>query len=115
MGMFDSTMVPCPACGKPVEFQSKEWNCNMDVWQLDEAPTAVLRDIMNYPEYCRHCGAWFALVDPDYPPGPPPRPKLRAAIVKTPSDALVHSTQPFLRWWPDGRPFTYDDLVEPVS
>jgi hypothetical protein len=115
MGMYDSVLADCPTCGKSVEFQSNEGPERMAAFSLDNAPTEIIRDIANDPHYCRGCGNWFALVDPAFPPGPPQRPQLRTAKVKTPPDATIHRSQTFLRWWPDDRPFTYDDLEDPVS
>lgn len=111
MGMFDSLYVPCPKCGKNIEFQSKAWDCMMDSWRsFDEAPAAVLFDVMNDPHYHVSCGTWVALVDPAHPPGW--RPQLTARTVKPPNDPPTH-TQGF-KWWPDGQEFTFDDLEEPL-
>lgn len=109
MGMFDSVYVKCPHCAAPVEFQSKEWDCNLDVYSLDNAPTDILRDIMNYPQHCEKCGGWMALVDPAFPPGPAPRPDLRAAAVIAPEAPHTHPQG--MKWWPHDRPFSFDDLV----
>lgn len=111
MGLFDSVLAKCPSCGKSVEFQSKEWNCNMDCYTVENAPGAILRDIVNEPRYCASCGNWMALIDPAFPPGPMPAPTLRPARVKPPEDATIHAHQPSLRWWPD-RAFTYADLTD---
>jgi hypothetical protein len=112
MGLFDSTMVPCHNCGKLVEFQSKAGDCEMYRYTLEDAPTEILRDIVNCPEYCRACDRWLALLSPELPPGPPPRPQVRTAIVKTPEGVTIHPSQSFLRWWPAGHEFSYDDLDE---
>lgn len=111
MGMFDSVMVPCPTCKKPVEFQSKAGACCCDVFDLATAPHEILTDILNSPEYCRECGSWMALIDPRYPPGTKPKPDLEPVKVKTPENPTTHF-QGF-KWWPDGKPFTYDD-IEPA-
>lgn len=111
MGMFDSVLTPCPKCGVTMEFQSKAWNCDMDSYTLDNAPTAILWDIINDPQYHERCGQWVALIDPNYPPPyQRPKPTLRAAKVKEPENSTTHS-QGF-KWWPDGVGFTYADLVE---
>lgn len=112
MGMFDSLYLPCPRCGEGVEFQSKADECSMTVWRsVDDAPTDVLYDVMNEPAYCRKCDGWMALVDPAFPPGQgKPRPVLRAVKVRTPDNPHIHSTQTFLRWWPDDKPFTFADI-----
>ena len=115
MGVFDSVNVPCPNCGGGVEFQSKAGECYCNWYTLDTAPAEILRDIVNGPQRCRQCGFWVALIDPDIPPGEPPRPNLRPIMLKTPADAELHSTQPFLQWWPTERPFTYDDIIDPTD
>lgn len=110
MGLFDSVMVPCPKCKKHVEFQSKAWECQMNVYTLETAPAEILTDIMNDPEYCQSCGNWFALIDPRYPPGRKPAPTLTAANVRPPDNPTTHSQG--MKWWPHDRPFTYDDLTD---
>ncbi len=111
MGMFDSVMVPCPTCKQPVEFQSKAGPCFCDVFDLVNAPAEILTDILNEPNYCQKCGSWMALIDPRYPPGRKPRPELEPVKVKAPDNPTTH-WQGF-KWWPDGKPFTYDD-IEPT-
>lgn len=108
MGLFDSVMVPCPKCDKPVEFQSKAGECCCAVYSLADAPAEILADIMNCPEYCEKCGQWFALIDPRYPPGEKPKPDLRSVKVRTPDDPMT----PFqgMKWWPEDQPFTYADI-----
>ena len=32
MGMFDSVMADCPTCGKALEFQSKEGDCDLNIF-----------------------------------------------------------------------------------
>lgn len=113
MGMFDSVMVPCSGCGKPLEYQSKDGECMCEVFTLENAPTAVLRDIMNWPVYCEKCGQWNALVDPAFPPGPPPRPSLSSAKVKAPVNPNTHFQG--MKWWPHDVPFTYGVLETPIQ
>lgn len=111
MGMFDSVLTPCPKCSVNMEFQSKAWNCDMDVYTIENAPAAILWDIINDPQYHRECGQWVALVDPDYPsPHRRPKPKLTAAKVNPPDNPETHF-QGF-KWWPDGLDFTYADLTD---
>lgn len=113
MGLFDSVMVPCPRCGKEVEFQSKaDDDPYMRVYRLPDVPAHIQFDVMNEPHYCQACGSWFALIDPDHPPGPRRPPKLRAVSVHPPENPVTHH-QGF-RWWPDDKPFTYADLTEPL-
>jgi len=113
MGLFDSLYVPCPHCERPVEFQSKALpEPYMNQFTLKDAPSDILWDVMNWPEYCKHCGQWLALIDPAYPPNAEkPRPNLRAAKVRAPADPRSHPQG--MNWWPAER-FTYDDLSEPL-
>src|SRR5688572_16236827 len=111
MGIFDMVWVDCPHCGKPVEFQSKAMeDAYMRRFTLDNAPVAVLLDVMNDPNYCESCDKWFALIDPEYPPGQEPRPALRPAKVKTPDNPETHPQG--MKWWPEDRPFSYADLAD---
>lgn len=108
MGMFDSLYVPCPKCGKNVEFQSKASHCMMDTWRsFDDAPRSVLIDVMNEPHYHQACGSWVALIDPALPPGW--RPSLQTVLVKAPAKPEVHSSG--FQWWPDEQPFTMADVL----
>ncbi len=111
MGMFDSVYTPCPRCGHKTEFQSKEGECSCNVYTLDNAPTEVLIDIVNDPQFCGGCKKWFVLFDPAYPPTEPPRPYPKAVPVREPNEgeftAYQHNPDS-LRWW--DAPFTIDDL-----
>lgn len=109
MGLFDSVYVDCPGCNQPVEFQSKaDPDPYCRVFKIEDAPTDILIDILNSPEYCQKCGTWLALVDPAIPPGPPPRPAPQIVKVKPPENPRTHF-QGF-RWWPDDKPFTLADI-----
>ncbi len=109
MGLFDSVMADCPNCGAKLEFQSKAGECYMNVYSVEDAPDDVVRDVLNRPEYCRHCEKWSCLYDPDYPPEFPPRPTPKMVKVREPSEPLIHETQPYLRWW--NARFTSEDIV----
>ncbi len=111
MGMFDSVYADCAGCGAPLEFQSKEGDCCCYNFTLETAPTGVLTDVLNEPQYCRQCGAWCALVDPAFEPAPPPRPSPRMVRLRQPldSEVSIHSSQPFLRWWE--APFSFADIA----
>ena len=113
MGMFDSVMIDCPKCGKPMEFQSKAGGCGLDVFTLENAPSEVLMDIMNEPQFHRACGEWVALVDPKFPPPYRPRPDLRPRGVKPPD--LPPGHKPEWDWWPYETQFTFSDLKEPIE
>lgn len=55
MGMFDRVWVPCPRCGRKLEFQSKAGPCILKVYHLDNAPNVVLADIIGDSEWCKSC------------------------------------------------------------
>ncbi len=66
MGLYDSLFIDCPECGKELEFQSKEGDCNMlrcTSYNILSrcVPWFVGRDL-----HCT-CGAWVELV-PYVPP-----------------------------------------------
>ena len=110
MGLFDSVYADCPTCEKPLEFQSKSGECGLNNYTVADAPTEVLWDVLNEPNFCRHCGEWSCLYDSQYPPQderPKPAPKM--VRVRQPSKPYIHKTQPSLRWWDE--PFTSDDIV----
>lgn len=113
MGLFDSVYEGCPTCGQPIEFQSKEGECYMHSYTLESAPTEVLRDVLNDPQYCRHCGNWAALYDPQFPPNiivEPPRPAPKMVKLRQPTNPDIHSSQPELRWW--NEPFSEADFAK---
>jgi hypothetical protein len=110
MGLFDSVLAPCPHCGNRIEFQSKEGECCMNVYNIDAAPTEVLTDVLNDPAYCRHCEKWSALYDPTFPPNAqPPRPNPRMVKLREPEKQYIHPHQSFLRWWESA--FSEEDIV----
>ena len=109
MGMFDSVMADCPTCGKKLEFQSKEGECYCNFYSVDDAPVYVLRDVLNDPHYCRHCGKWSCLYDPVFQPVELPRPRPKMVKVREPDNPNISRTQTYLRWW--NEPFTSDDIV----
>lgn len=62
MGLFDSVMVPCPSCGRDVEFQSKGGDCLMHRFPLVSAPLDVLVGAIRWnPTRCP-CGQWVEIV-----------------------------------------------------
>ena len=60
MGMFDSLIVRCPECGKNIEFQSKEGDCLLAEYRLDNCPTSILNSLANTSETCE-CGKEITL------------------------------------------------------
>jgi len=59
MGMFDRIWLSCPACGNPVEFQSKAGECSLADYSYPEGvgkiPPAVLADLDGQVETCQKC------------------------------------------------------------
>ena len=104
MGMFDSIYVPCPHCGKRMEFQTKAGDCQLKVLTLEQATPAMLLDIRDQPEWHRACGNWVVLHDPDWKP-----PQLRAFKVRAPD--RPGSSEGDYKWWPYDLPFTAADII----
>jgi hypothetical protein len=58
--MFDSVYVPCPKCGRRLEFQSKGGECGLLSYTLTDAPEDVLAGaINNHTAEC--CGKTWIL------------------------------------------------------
>jgi hypothetical protein len=102
--MFDSIYVPCPHCGKRMEFQTKAGDCQLKVLTLEQATPAMLLDIRDQPEWHRACGNWVVLHDPDWKP-----PQLRAFKVRAPD--RPGSSEGDYKWWPYDLPFTAADII----
>jgi len=63
MGMFDTVMVPCPACGAREAWQSKSGDCRLDTYSLEDAPDDVLEGVIgDGPTRCLKCGVLFGVV-----------------------------------------------------
>ncbi len=64
MGCFDSVRVPCPKCGKVHEFQSKGGDCRLRVYELWDAPAAVMADVNRHAPYeCTVCNTLYMVED----------------------------------------------------
>lgn len=61
MGMYDTVMVPCPACGECAEFQSKSGDCKLETFSLEDAPDDVLLDINRHAPMRCLCGVIFTV------------------------------------------------------
>lgn len=60
MGMFDYVNLKCPHCGATYTTQSKGGDCNLDTYDLHDAPADVIIDINRYrPFTCEECGGIF--------------------------------------------------------
>lgn len=57
MGMYDSVIVKCPKCGVEHEFQSKNGDCFLNVFMLENCPEDVLTDVNRHSPYICNCGA----------------------------------------------------------
>lgn len=112
MGLFDSLYHNCPTCGARNEFQSKaDIDPYMRSYTVESAPTHILVDVLNAPEYCQSCGNWFALIDPRFPPdAEPPRPDPKAVKLRALNEGEYSSHPQGMRWW--NAPFTFADIAE---
>ena len=54
MGCFDSVMVPCPECGELTEFQTKAGECLLTEYSFEDAPAALLVDVVNETHRCKN-------------------------------------------------------------
>lgn len=62
MGMFDTVIIKCPACGETFWAQSKGGDCCLDTFNLNDAPAEVLADANRHaPFQCEECGCMFEL------------------------------------------------------
>lgn len=43
MGMFDTVFVPCPHCGRMVEFQSKAGDCELKRYHISSVPPEIAK------------------------------------------------------------------------
>ena len=61
MGMFDTLSVPCPRCGKEIEYQSKAGDCTLADYNLSNVPASIAGDVNGEVEQCE-CGAEVKLL-----------------------------------------------------
>lgn len=62
VGLFDSVRFKCTKCADGhVNFQSKEGPCNMEVYDLEKVPVAVVKDIDGHTASCDSCDAWYVI------------------------------------------------------
>jgi hypothetical protein len=59
MGMFDSVIVHCPACGEENEFQSKAGDCSMKTYNQTHVPVHIANDIDGEITKCWKCDLEF--------------------------------------------------------
>ena len=61
MGMFDYVQVTCPHCDNVIEDQTKQFNCIMDVINLDEELPSYVASAFIGEWTCDHCNERFNL------------------------------------------------------
>jgi len=60
MGVYNTIMIPCPNCSEPYGAQSKSGPCNMDYFDLKDAPIEVIYDANRHAPYvCDKCRCVF--------------------------------------------------------
>ena len=60
MGMYDTVLVPCPKCGEKYPAQSKGGKCELDTYELHNAPAEVMSNVNRHaPFTCSECGTQF--------------------------------------------------------
>lgn len=60
MGCFDTVRIPCPHCHQRLEYQSKAYRCNLETYELEEAPAPILGDLAFHPRFtCPNCSKTF--------------------------------------------------------
>jgi hypothetical protein len=103
MGMFDIVYFDCPKCNSKIGIQSKESEFpQLDTFDLDSAPTAILNNVLNRPHKCKGCGEWIVLYDPEFPPIP--RRANPAPLIVT-APAKEHYVSAHEEFWPDNEDF----------
>jgi len=61
MGMYDEVIVTCPHCGKISEKQTKQFDCCLQVINLDEPVEAHIANGLRGKYVCEHCNQIFYL------------------------------------------------------
>ena len=61
MGCYDTIFVPCPTCGQKYPAQSKSGPCDLDDFELVDAPFDVLENVNRHAPFCCSCGTKFAV------------------------------------------------------
>jgi DNA-directed RNA polymerase subunit RPC12/RpoP len=56
MGCFDEVYIRCPHCDDGFHWQSKAHDCLLSNYSLDNAPLAILGDLLDSEIWCEHCG-----------------------------------------------------------
>jgi len=60
MGLYDTVLVPCPACGENYPAQTKSGPCELAEYALADAPFEVLLDVNRHaPFRCGMCDTQF--------------------------------------------------------
>ena len=61
MGLYDSIMVPCPKCEYRNEFQTKSGPCELNTYQIEDAPDDAMLDVNRHaPIKCHVCDTMYS-------------------------------------------------------
>lgn len=61
MGCYDTVVANCPACGTPVDFQTKVGDCKLERFTYKSVPPHIAKGVDGQTERCRHCGRHVTL------------------------------------------------------
>ena len=62
MGLYDTIIFTCPACGKKIQVQSKSGLCLMRSYPATAVPLDIAAAANRHPTVCQCGKAWFAVV-----------------------------------------------------
>ncbi len=63
MGMFDTGYITCPHCGKVTEEQTKDLDCILRNYNLDEPIDPHVLNVFTGEWICEECGKTFYIKD----------------------------------------------------
>ena len=67
MGTYDTVFLPCPKCGTKYDAQSKSGKCELETYELGQAPQVVMDGIHRHaPFSCLKCGTLFCVTGIGY-------------------------------------------------
>ena len=59
MGLYDTVLVPCPACGLNYEAQSKSGDCTLTTYTTKDVPADVYAGVNRHAPFICECGNMF--------------------------------------------------------
>lgn len=59
MGLYDTVLVPCPACELDYDAQSKGGHCTLTTYTMKDAPDDVYSDVNRHAPFICECGNMF--------------------------------------------------------